>query len=210
MPSPPWRPEFILRDADARVLQPDLQHLAGSLDVEPDVSAYRRVLGGVAEQVRNYLDQPLAVGDDFDRPRRQVGFERVLAAVEIGAARIDRRFDDLGSADPVAAQFEHAARDARDVEQVVDQARHLRDLALDHFDRFLDFRIRQALQVEGGVAHRRERVAKLVREDRDELVLAAAGFLALQLGTFAVRDVAPDFRCADDATAGVAHRRDGQ
>ena len=31
-----------------------------------------------------------------------------------------------------AAQLEHTARDARDVEQIIDEPGHLRDLALDH------------------------------------------------------------------------------
>ena len=75
------------------------------------------------------------------------------------------------------AELDLAAGDPAHVEQIVDQAAHVTDLALEHLGRRL-----HRLAVAGaepqhlhGVAHRSERISQLVRQHRQELVLAAIG-----------------------------------
>ena len=77
-----------------------------------------------------------------------------------------------------------AAIDARDIQQIVDQARELRRLALDDLlraARVLSVLRRVVEDVEAG-ADGRERVAELVRQHRHELVLAPVGLLEPGVG----------------------------
>ena len=113
------------------------------------------------------------------RRRRQLDDEPV-------PARLDQRARGLDGAaasavvelDPLPAQLELAARDARDVEQVVEQPRHVIDLAVDHVAAPTSTAPRSraaVLLIVRRVADRRERIAQLVRQRRQELVLAAIG-----------------------------------
>ena len=88
------------------------------------------------------------------------------------------------SVDALPAQQQLAARDARHVEQVVDQARHVGDLALDHVAAPGPVGLGRAFAPEDRDrgADRRERVAQLVRQRGDELVLAAVGLAQRFLG----------------------------
>ena len=64
------------------------------------------------------------------------------------------------------------------VEQVVEQPRHVPDLPLDDLVAPADLRLasrRPMRAMCGGLADRRERIAELVREHREELVLAPVG-----------------------------------
>ena len=78
---------------------------------------------------------------------------------------------------PLFAEFDLAARDPAHVEQVVDKPRQLPDLTLHDFRR----RAQRIAPVPGkpegsrGVADRRERIAQLMRQHREELVLATVG-----------------------------------
>ena len=78
-----------------------------------------------------------------------------------------------------------------DVEEVVDQPRHLRDLAVDHLERPLSLRNVRCSSVQdlGGAPDRRERVTKLVGERREELVLRPIRVLEDVLDLLAVADV---------------------
>src|ERR1700683_2295849 len=72
------------------------------------------------------------------------------------------------------AQLERPARDVRDVEQVVQQATHVSYLTIDDFVKsFSLIRRRRALLPRGErVADRGQRVSQLMRQQRDELILA--------------------------------------
>src|SRR5262249_118978 len=81
-------------------------------------------------------------------------------------------------------QFEplHAKRnlvpcDAGDVEQVVNQPRHVRHLAVDHIPQFLELWIRRSNHLERlyGVADRRKGISEFVREHGQEFILVAVG-----------------------------------
>ena len=103
-------------------------------------------------------------------------------------------------------------RDARDVEQVVEQPRHLPHLPLDDAADVAQRGVvgqRQA-QRRHAAADRRQRVAQLVGEHGQELVLAAVAVAQRLLERLALADVAGDRGGADDAAVLVADRRDGQ
>src|SRR3954452_396423 len=83
----------------------------------------------------------------------------------------------------LAPEGARAVADARDVEQIVDEPRHLRRLPLDHRSRPLPrARPARALDLERS-RDRGERIAKLVAQDSQEVVLAPRrlGELALPL-----------------------------
>ena len=81
----------------------------------------------------------------------------------------------------LGAQRDLAAADARDVEQVVDQPRHVPDLAAQHRARARRYHrvVRPHLQELERGEHGRERVAQLVRQHGQELVLAPVRLLRL-------------------------------
>ncbi len=104
--------------------------------------------------------------------------ERLPAAVQERLGRLERALDDGRERHPLAAQLQLPVRDAREVEKLVDQAHHVRDLPLDHAQRpfaprpFLA-RVARSRQDLGRARERRERVAELVCQRREELVLPA-------------------------------------
>ncbi len=115
--------------------------------------------------------------------RRQDDGDLVLQCVDVRPARLHRRGDRPAHVDVLDLQLDLAARDARHVEQIVDQAHELLQLPPDHFAR-----PRQALRIRAlrlqhvdRVADRRERIAQLVREHRQELVLALVLVLDLAI-----------------------------
>src|SRR4051812_39034002 len=104
--------------------------------------------------------------------------EGLVRSLYVRAAGLEREVDHRAEAHQLAADRELAARDARDVEEIVDEPRHLVDLAVDHRARPFELRREAALLGEqrDRVADRRERVAQLVRQHGEELVLAPVGF----------------------------------
>jgi hypothetical protein len=83
--------------------------------------------------------------------------------------------------DQLLAESHLPAADARDVEEVVHEPRHVPHLATRRRERALaDTWVRAIVLEEAhGVRHRREGVPQLVREHREELVLAAVGLAQL-------------------------------
>ena len=87
-----------------------------------------------------------------------------------------------------------ALADARDVDQVVHQPGQLLNLTIDHIRELLELGIGPAFDAEdlNGVTDRGERVAQLMPQHRQELILAAVCFLdgvqPAPLGTCRCRD----------------------
>ena len=118
-------------DADAGVAHGHLDARRLDLGLDVDAAARRRVAAGVVEQVREHLQQPRRVAD---HRARHVG----PAARELQAPRrrrrlgeLDRRAQQRDQLDVLHVQRELAGGDARDVEQVVDQAHHVAQLAIE-------------------------------------------------------------------------------
>ena len=78
-------------------------------------------------------------------------------------------------------QLDLALSDARQIEQVVHEADHLLDLALDDVAGLADAGVRRPEQLQDfyGIEDRRHRVPQFVGEDGQELVLAAVGLAQL-------------------------------
>ena len=125
-------------------------------------------------------------GVDRARPPGAASSVRAAAArFPTAAAMIVRDVHALGH------QHDLAARDARHVEQVVDQPDHVLELPLDDAARPDDLRIlRLALHEHvRGIAQRRQRIAQLVRQHRQELVALDHRLLEHVLGARALADL---------------------
>ena len=158
--------------------------------------------------------------------RRQRDRQLVLHAAVQVADGFHRLLDDGRQVDSLLAQLDLAPRDPADVEQIVDEARHLADLPLQHLrgrpERFSV--ASDDVQGADGVADRRKRVAQLVRQHRQELVLPPirlrqvqrqplqAVFEPLSFGfrALALRDVDADRRERDNPAGLVADWLDGE
>ena len=162
------------RDADSVVAHPDQHPSFPQLGGDGDAAPLGRVLGGVRQQVRHHLGQPLRIAVDGQRVVRQVENQLVPPLLQQRAGHLDRFGDEVGGIHPGAPQVHLAARDAGDVEHVVDEADEMPGLALD--DGALPFQLAvPALphQVQGG-GDGRQRVAELVAQHGQEFVFGAA------------------------------------
>jgi hypothetical protein len=102
----------------------------------------------------------------------------VIATLNEGADRFEGAVDDRGDFNGLLAELDFAARDARHVEQVVDQPDQVLRLSLDHrvgAPRRLAAG-RRALGDRQAVRDRRHGVAQLVRENAEEFVLTLVRF----------------------------------
>jgi hypothetical protein len=159
MPRPPCD---LARRRDALAVVPHLDDGGAVFAArdELDAAAARRVLGRVVEEVREDLRDADRIGLELHRRARQLDDELVSGLVDEGAARLDRVVDDGAQIDALLPQLDLVARDAREVEQVVDEPHHVPDLTLHHPARRRERR-RVGVEPEDleARAHGRERVA---------------------------------------------------
>ena len=167
--------EQIGPDADAGVADADHGVALVEAGVKLDPAAGLGVLGRVVQQVDDDLLEPGRVGLQLDRRGFDREAKRVPSFVNEGLDDLGRRSDDRGEVDALAPELDLATADPRDVQQVIDQARELADLAIDDLARpvmgLLGAWLRQELC---GIGDRRQGVAQLVGQHGQELVLAAA------------------------------------
>ena len=151
-----------------------------------DVSARcppgRRVPRRVGQQIHEDLDDAVLIAVDRESGVRDADVERVPCAARPAAAPCPRRDRSASrSLEPAPDQIDLAARQPRDVEQVVHQPRHVRDLALEDLALTLQRGAAAQLHQLEGRQRRRQRIAQLVAEHRQEPILGAAGLLRLRL-----------------------------
>ena len=120
------------------------------------------------------------------------------AGVDQRTRELERARRDVGEQDRLLAERDLPARDARDVEQVVDQPDQVPHLPLRHLEEALSSGDARAEELEAR-AERGERVAQLVGEHGEELVLAAAGFFQRLAGLLEVVDICGGADPADEA-----------
>jgi len=197
-------------EADAVVL--DADHRLPALDgsAQADRALRLGIACRVVQQVAEHLRQACRVGVEHGGLGRQDHRQPVAGGGDVRAAGLERHVDHALERDALLAQREAAARDAADVEQVVDQARELVDLPVDHLAAPGHLWIELVLLAEDGdgVADRRQRIAQLVREHGEEIVLAPLGFAQRLLGELAVVDIG-DYRHPAVGGAGGVERRLG-
>ena len=135
------------RNADAVVAHADLDVASPSRSrAEHDAAARVGVLRGVVEQVAEHLRQAREIALHVERVVGHVERRARAAARSIsGCIGLDARAPRSSpTVDRLAAEVDLAAGDARDVEQVVDQARQVLHLPLDHIARPGELRVRRA------------------------------------------------------------------
>ena len=120
------------RNADARVGDLDHRVLALAPDAQPDPAAGIHELRGVVQDVGDHLHEARLVALDADQLVRQIELERVPMRVDRRPRRLDRARHDRTDEHRLELQRDHAARNARDIQQVVDQVHEMLDLPLDH------------------------------------------------------------------------------
>jgi hypothetical protein len=167
--------EHLGGDPDARV--PDTEdHLITFLpDGDRDPTPFVGVFGGVVEQVHHHLFQAGRVGMQPDRSRGHRHREVMPAAVDQGAGRPHREFDDAPRVQAMGFEPDPARGDPGDFQEVIHEACELSHLTLDDVPGLLLDRVFSALEAKEvhGVEDGGEGVAELVGEHRQELVLAA-------------------------------------
>ena len=160
-----------------RVLDRDVHGLGGAPHGDRDDAGLEAELGGVADQVGERLRQPAGVAADVQALVRHVDLEAVPAGVELVVAVRHRRLDDAVDRDRLAHQRDLALGGAGDVDQLLHQPAEPADLALEDLAQADQDRVAvlEGAQDAGGVGDRRQRIAQLVREHRQELALAPLG-----------------------------------
>ncbi len=129
-----------------------------------------RVLGGVVEQVRQRLHEPHAVALDLEWLGRHVDGDGVPAVLDQPVHALERARDHVVQTYALAVEPDHAPRDARDVEQVLDETGELIGLPPCDVERGAasgDVEPRHG----DGVSDRGERVPELVAQHGEKFVL---------------------------------------
>ena len=127
--------QFFGRDADAVVPHSNHGLPAFQSGAQPDVPASVGELAGVVQQVADHLRKARGVGLEVDGLRWQCHRQLVIHARVEGPRGFEGLADDGHQVDAFGSKIDLAARHAAHVEQVVHQARHLSDLAFEHFVR---------------------------------------------------------------------------
>ena len=165
-----WNPGAVVAHAQHRLAVLDLER-------DPDRAPGRRVLGGVVHQVGEHLLKPDRVAEHGHGSVRKRQVELLLLRVELGPLGLDREADCGSQVHGRPLELDAAAGDARHVEQVVEQPREVVRLAAHHAARALRARLERGARVDerDRVHDHGERVAQLVGQHGEELVLAAVG-----------------------------------
>jgi hypothetical protein len=156
----------------AGVAHEELRHVVARGKDHDDAAGRRRELARVDEEVSEDLRDPRPVRPD---PEGRGGDGRVDLDVRLDERRavvVERPSHLVTQVDALAPQLDLAARDARDVEQVVDEPREVRGLTVDDGER-----------APGGVAARRRALEDVhaVADGIEEIVLHARDALAVHL-----------------------------
>ena len=175
---------------------------------QPDVPGWIGIFRGIGEQVRQCLGQPQRIDHQLHRFSRQHDVDAVPLGVDQRPRGLDRRRHQRCQVHRFLAQLQPAAGDARHVQQVVQQQRHALYLARDHIPAPLQlpFIGRRRLQQLGRIANRRQRIAQLVRQRRQELILAPVRLAQRIFGMFQAADIQVDAGPASDLAVVVANR----
>ncbi len=161
-------------NADAAVAHRHDGMVAFAAPGEPDLPAFLRVLGRVVQQVGDDLRKPHRIRNQGHGLVRHGHRQLVMRRLDQRAARLDGALEHRAEVDGLLAQLDAAPRHARDLHEIVDEPDEVVHLALEHL---VDLRgggrvePRRAQDLQA-VANRRERIAQLVSERGEELVLA--------------------------------------
>ena len=153
----------------ARILDLNLRLVASCAGPRKrDLAAGVGELGGVVEKVREHLREPDPVAVHDDIRARQGHRQSHLRLIEVRPAHLDGRLHDARQADRFDVEAQLAARHARHVEQIVDEADELADLPLDDLPGLVERRRIVGPEPHDleGVADGSQRIAELVGQRR--------------------------------------------
>ena len=128
-------------DAAAVVAHRQAQLVFVLRDLELQVTAGRRVLGGVFQQVTGDLDQSGRVAADQQVAGCQADSKVVLVGLDQRPYLLKRFIDDKRKVNGLHVEIDLAPRDSGDVEQVVNDACHVPGLLADDAGGVLDERV---------------------------------------------------------------------
>jgi hypothetical protein len=142
-----------------------------------DTAALRGELDRVGHEVPNGLSQALAVPEDFDGFTR-AEFDGDALCLSGHSQALDGCPDGFLEAHRLRQDGQAVHGNARNIEQIVDQSRKERSVALERLERARPQRVVPGplLQQLDPTDHGRKRVTKFVREVREELVFQAVCF----------------------------------
>ena len=168
-----------LRNPHPRVLHLDHRVRVLLRDRQRDATARLHELRGVVQDVPDDLHQAGRIAVDAEQILRQVERERVAAGVDQRTSGLDSSGDDGIDQHPLPLQRNHPPRDARHVEQVVDETHQMLHLPLDDLARAHGLCLGQVPfpQQLNSRANGRQRIPELVSQNRQELVLVTVRFL---------------------------------
>jgi len=161
-------------DADPGVRDRDHGLPALAPGGETDQPPRLHVLARLREEVGDHLGEPHGIREDVKRAFASLDAELVPGTTGNGPAGLDRLVDRKPQGDPAAAQLEPVVGDPRQVEKVVDESLHLRDLPIQRRQGPFEHRAvgRSPLQDLETVPDRRQRASDLVGQGGEEHVLA--------------------------------------
>jgi len=168
-------------DALAGVRDADLHLVASRRELDIDVPAGSRELDGVGEQVADHLLQSRGIAPDQPGHLTQQRYDLHVLGLRRRLHRGDRALDDAARRDISQLERNLARHDARDVQQVLDEALLRPGIAL---YRLVRARLRRLIESPGAQQRdpsedRIERRAQLMRHGSQELVLQPAQLFSL-------------------------------
>ena len=124
--------EFFWRNATSVV--PHTNHDVVSIPChrQADVAPRRGVLRGIRQQIHVNLLQSRGIALHGKSCSRKLSLEALTAFFARGLHYVNRILQYLGQIHQFVTHFDLALHHARDVQQIVEQKRHLHRLALDH------------------------------------------------------------------------------
>src|SRR5262245_18984498 len=170
--------QHVRRDSSAVVLHGNRCLIPAPFGDQANEPTSLGILGGVVQQVGDDLREAGEVAIEEQRLWWLGNDELVPESVDQGTARLYSGVQDVAQSDPIFPKLQLAAGNASEIQQIVHQPGQLLHLALDDVERPLGLLGARPVQVQHElknvdcVSDRRQRIAKLVRQRRKELVLA--------------------------------------
>ena len=194
--------------ADAVVAYAQRQMAVVHQHPQVDPAAVGRVPDGVAQHVDQHLDQPKPVAHHLGAFGRQLDVQLVRLGFEQGTNLLQRLGGNDFQVHRLLVQRHLAPGDAGNVEQIIDQARHVPGLARNHFAELPHpgFIQRAPGQQVRGCRNRRQRVPELMGQHGQELVLEPVRMLQALLRHLLLMNVGAGPDPADDQPLRIAHR----
>ena len=169
--------------ADARIANAKHEQAWFRLDGKPNATGRGRVFGGVREQIDQNLRETHAISAQVGLFGRERHAQIVPPFEDERAHVVEHVFGELAGFHAFPFQFDLARRNARHVEEVVDESNQVLELSAHHAVKLVDLRFVGTACVEQvqRVAQRGQRIAQLVRQHREEIIFSSVRFARMTI-----------------------------